>query len=126
MKESIINKLEQIAQRVEEINGLLADASVINDQTRFRALSQEYAQLTPIAALFQRYQNIMGDYHTAIEMVNEQDPQLRAMGEEELKHNKTLLEQLELEIQKALIPKDPTDTKNIFLEIRAGTGGDGC
>ena len=124
MKESIINKLEQIAQRVEEINGLLADASVINDQTRFRALSQEYAQLTPIAALFQRYQHIMGDYHTAIEMINEQDPQLRAMGEEELKHNKTLLEQLELEIQKALIPKDPTDTKNIFLEIRAGTGGD--
>lgn len=124
MKPSILEKLDHVSQRVQEVNALLADPDTIGDQTRFRALSQEYAQLNPISELYRQFQSAQDDLASAEEMSKDSDADMRAMAEEEIKIAKETLEQLELEIQKALLPKDPSDDKNIFLEIRAGTGGD--
>lgn len=124
MKESIVRKLEGISERLEEIHHLLSDPGVIGDQNKFRALSQEHSQLTPVVETFARYQSNQGDLDTAEEMLKESDPELRQMGEEEMKAAKAQREVLALELQKLLLPKDPNDNKNIYLEVRAGTGGD--
>lgn len=124
MKPSILEKLDHVSQRVQEVNALLADPDTISDQNRFRTLSQEYAHLNPIAELYARYQAAQEDLQSAEEMSQDSDPDMRAMAEDELKIAKQQIETLELDIQKALLPKDPSDDKNIFLEIRAGTGGD--
>ena len=124
MKESIVRKLEGISERLEEINHLLSDPGVIGDQNKFRALSQEHAQLTPVVQTFASYQSNQDDLDTAEEMLKESDPELRQMGEEEMKAAKARREELALELQKLLLPKDPNDNKNIYLEVRAGTGGD--
>lgn len=124
MKESIVRKLEGISERLEEINHLLSDPGVIGDQNKFRALSQEHAQLTPVVQTFASYQSNQDDLQTAEEMLKESDPELREMGEEEMKAAKSRRDELALELQKLLLPKDPNDNKNIYLEVRAGTGGD--
>ncbi|MDH5360661.1 MAG: peptide chain release factor 1 [Gammaproteobacteria bacterium] len=124
MKESIVRKLEGISERLEEINHLLSDPGVIGDQNKFRALSQEHAQLTPVVHTFASYQSNQDDLATAEEMLKESDPELRQMGEEEMKAAKSRRDELALELQKLLLPKDPNDNKNIYLEVRAGTGGD--
>ena len=124
MKPSIHSKLESLAERLEEINALLADSGVIANQQKFRALSQEYAQLNPVVGTFSRYRKTLDDIATAEAMLGEDDLELRAMAEDELKQSKQRREQLEIELQKLLLPTDPNDAKNIFLEIRAGTGGD--
>ncbi len=124
MNPSIFSKLEQLKIRQEEINVLLADPGVIGDQERFRALSREYAQLEPVAEAFVAYRRIRQDEDATGEMAGEADPELRALAEAEL----TALAQqrlaLEGELQLLLLPSDPHDNNNIFLEIRAGTGGD--
>jgi peptide chain release factor 1 len=124
VKASILRKLEGISERLEEINGLLADPDVIGDQNKFRGLSQEHAQLSPVVDSFRAYQKTLEDIDTAGEMLKESDPELREMAEEEIKEAKARRDDLELELQKLLLPRDPNDDKNIYLEIRAGTGGD--
>ncbi len=124
MKESILNKLHRLIDRHEEIAGLLADPSVINDQNQFRALSQEYAQLEPIVTCFQSYNTAVEDIEAAEEMLKDDDADVREMAAEEKKDASKKAETFELELQKLLLPKDPNDDSNIFLEIRAGTGGD--
>ncbi len=124
MKASIRSKLENLSERLQELNALLAEPSVIADQGRFRTLSKEYAQLSPVVSSFDQYQTAQEDLETAREMMKEPDPEMRAMGEEEQKRARLRLEELELELNKLLLPVDPNDSKNIFLEIRAGTGGD--
>ena len=124
MKESILNKLHRLIDRHEEIAGLLADPGVINDQNQFRALSQEYAQLEPIVTCFQRYNTAVEDIEAAEEMLKDDDADVREMAAEEKKDASKKAETFELELQKLLLPKDPNDDSNIFLEIRAGTGGD--
>ncbi|MCE9788866.1 peptide chain release factor 1 [Shewanella chilikensis] len=124
MKESVIRKLEGLLERNEEVLALLSDADVIADQDRFRALSREYAQLEDVVKGFKAYQQAQADLQTAQEMLVEEDPELKEMAQEEIKAAHTQLEQLEGELQILLLPKDPNDASNAFLEIRAGAGGD--
>ena len=124
MKESIRNKLETTRDRFEEISGLLADPDVIGDQNQFRDLSKEYSRLEPIIRLFNKYDALAGDIAAAKEMADDADDEIREMGQEELTTLIASSDALELELQKSLIPPDPHDDSNIFLEIRAGTGGD--
>ncbi|MEJ2509416.1 MAG: peptide chain release factor 1 [Gammaproteobacteria bacterium] len=124
MKPSIQTKLENLAERLEEINALLADPSVIADQKQFRSLSQEYAQLNPVIESYRDYRAALDDIASAEEMLRDEDPELRAMAEDELESASARRDELELALQKHLLPRDPNDTKNVFLEIRAGTGGD--
>ena len=124
MKDSIRLKLESVRDRFEEIAGLLADPDVIANQDQFRNLSKEYARVEPVVQSFQRYEGILGDIAAAEEMAGDADDEVRQMGQEELAGLEEKREQLLLDLQKALIPPDPFDDSNVFLEIRAGTGGD--
>jgi len=121
---SIRSKLETLSERLQELSALLAEPEVVTNQERFRSLSMEYAQLDPVVKSFNDYRKTLDDLATAEEMLGESDADLKAMAEEEMKSSKQRLEVQELELQKLLLPKDPNDNKNIFLEVRAGTGGD--
>ncbi|MEJ2453442.1 MAG: peptide chain release factor 1 [Candidatus Thiodiazotropha sp.] len=121
MKPSLRGKLEQIAERFEEITALLADPEIQSDQRQFRALSQEYAQLEPVVAAFRRYAATEDDIASAQELLS--DPEMAPLAREELAAAESLKAELEPELQLLLIPPDPNDQRNIFLEIRAGTGG---
>ncbi len=124
MKESIHQKLEHISARFEELGHLLSDPDIIADQNRFRSMSQEYAQLNPVVDQFNSYNQTLEDIDNASEMTADDDPDMRAMAEEELKEAEARKQEQELQLQKLLLPKDPHDDSNIFLEVRAGTGGD--
>ena len=124
MKDSVRNKLESTRDRYEEVAGLLADPEVISDQNQFRELSREYSRIDPIIVMYREFESLSDDLAAAQEMVSDEDAEIRQMGEEE---STSLLEKQALilvELQKSLIPPDPHDDSNIFLEIRAGTGGD--
>ncbi len=124
MNPSILRKLEATAERLEEVNALLADPQVIGNQQQFRTLSQEYAQLDPIVACFRRYRQTQQDMAAAQAMLQDSDAELRALAADEQVAAQQRSLQLEQELNKLLLPKDPNDSKNVFLEIRAGTGGD--
>ena len=124
MKQSLVDKLQQLVARSEELGALLSDPDVINDQNRFRDLSKEYAQLEPVIDLFGQYERAQADMSAAVEMLNDEDSEVRAMGKEEIETLKASLDDLEIAVRKELIAKDPNDDSNIYLEIRAGTGGD--
>jgi peptide chain release factor 1 len=120
----MLSKLQTLADRLEEINALLADPGIISDQNRFRELSREHAQIEPVVHCFVRFQETQENIEEAKGMLKDSDPEMRALGEDELAKEKQELEKLELELQTLLLPKDPNDDHNIYLEIRAGTGGD--
>jgi peptide chain release factor 1 len=124
MKASLTRKLESIVERAEEVSALLAAPEVMSDNQRFRSLSVEYAQISPVVACFEALRKAQSAIESAREMLRDPDPELRAMAEEELGEAEQHREALELELQKHLLPKDPDDDKNVYLEIRAGTGGD--
>ena len=124
MKESIRLKLESVRDRFEEIAGLLADPEVIADQNQFRDLSKEYSRVEPVVQSFQKYEGILDDIAAAEEMANDSDDEVREMGQEELASLEARREAMLVDLQKALIPPDPFDDANVYLEIRAGTGGD--
>jgi len=124
MQTSIVNKLQHIEERHTEVSALLSDAETISDQDKYRNLSREYAQLTPVVDSFKAWQQTQDDTLSAQEMLKDPDPDMKGMAEEELRDARERSEALELELQKLLLPKDPHDDSNIFLEIRAGTGGD--
>ena len=124
MKDSIRRKLEKLDERFEEISRLLSDAGVIGRQNQFRELSMEYAKLGPLVDRYRRYVAFEGDVAIAHELAKDTDPATQAMGEEELAELSPRIAALELELQRLLVPKDPHDDNNIFLEVRAGTGGD--
>jgi peptide chain release factor 1 len=124
MKDSIRRKLEKLDERFEEISRLLSDPGVIGRQDRFRELSMEYARLGPLVDRYRRFVALEGDAGIARELQTDQDPSSRALGEEELLALTPRLAAEENELKRLLVPKDPQDESNIFLEIRAGTGGD--
>ncbi|MBY8140987.1 peptide chain release factor 1 [Vibrio fluvialis] len=124
MKASILVKLESLVERYEEVQHLLGDPAVIGDQDKFRALSKEYSQLEEITQCFQAYQQAQEDLIAAEEMAKEDDAEMREMAQEEIKLAKAAIERLSDELQILLLPKDPNDDRNCFLEIRAGAGGD--
>ncbi len=124
MKSSIQLKLDNLSDRFDEIAALLSQPETQSDQNKFRSLSQEYAQLEPLVACYKQYQENEANLQSAHEMAQDSDPELRAMAKEEAQAAEQLKEQLEQQLQILLLPKDPNDNRNIFLEIRAGTGGD--
>ena len=124
MKASLLNKLDMIQDRFEELTALLGDAEVISDQTRFRAYSREYAEVEPVAAAYQQWRKVMADLEGAQALLKDSDPDMREMAVEEVREAKEQLLALEGQLQRMLLPKDPNDGRNVFLEIRAGTGGD--
>jgi peptide chain release factor 1 len=124
MKDTIHAKLESTKDRFEEVAGLLAVPEVIADQNQFRDLSVEYSRLEPIMKLFEHYGALSDDIAAAEEMLKDSDESVREMGREEFGSLIEKCNKLELQLQKSLIPPDPHDNSNVFLEIRAGTGGD--
>jgi peptide chain release factor 1 len=124
MKPSIKTKLENLGERHEEITALLSQPDVQNDQNQFRSLSQEYAQIEPIVACYMAYQDNEANLRSAQEMAKDSDPELREMAKEEIDAAEAKREELEQALQILLLPKDPNDNRNVFLEVRAGTGGD--
>ena len=122
---SILQKLDDIAGRFDEIATLVADPAVIADQKRYVRLTKEYKELERLVAVRKRYIQTLSIIDEAKEILDaEQDTELRAMANEELESGKQLLITLDEEIKLLLIPTDPEDTKNVIMEIRGGTGGD--
>ncbi|MBR9793077.1 MAG: peptide chain release factor 1 [Gammaproteobacteria bacterium] len=124
MKESVVIKLENLVERFAEVQALLSDPGVIGDQDKFRALSKEFSQLEDVVAGFNAYKQAEEDLASAEEMMAEDDAEMREMAQEEMKAAKLEIERLEAELQILLLPRDPNDDRNCFLEIRAGAGGD--
>ncbi|MEJ2094171.1 MAG: PCRF domain-containing protein, partial [Gammaproteobacteria bacterium] len=124
MKDSLLKKLESITERLQELDALLADPSIISDQKKFRDLSREYAEIRPVVNCFIDYQQNRSNIISAREMLEDSDKEMRALAEEELHAVEQKNETLEQELQRLLLPRDPADHSNIYLEIRAGTGGE--
>jgi len=124
MKLSVQTKLQKMHDRFEEVKQLLIDPKVTDDLNRYRDLTKEYAQLEPNVTLFQRYQTCEQQLEEAQTLANEEDPALVQLAKDEMKQVEGELTQLEEALLQAILPKDPHDDNNIFLEIRAGTGGD--
>ncbi len=124
MNPSIETKLENLVLRLEEINALLADPRVIGEQNRFRELSKELAEITPVVNEYQRFRHAHADLGAAQHMLNDEDATLRKLAQEEIGVLQARIAATEHEIQRLLLPRDPNDNRNIYLEVRAGTGGD--
>ena len=122
MKPTIANKLAQLADRLDEVNTLLSSEHATNDMDAYRKLNRERSELNPVVTLYHAYQAADADVSTALEMAA--DPEMREFADAEVKEGRARLEQIEIDLQKQLLPKDPNDDRNVFLEVRAGTGGD--
>lgn len=124
MRPSVKTKLEKLSERHEELKTLLSDPSVTNDMNRYRDLSKEYSQNDPLVQAHFRYQDLVKQLDEANVMANENDPEIQQMAKQEIKQIEDEMNKLEEELLLALLPKDPMDDNNIYLEVRAGTGGD--
>lgn len=124
MKASIEHKLISLSERFDEITALLSEPEIQNNQNKFRALSQEYAQINPIVGCYKKHQQYAENLKAAQEMAKDSDLELRQMAKEEMTEIENQQADIEHELQVLLLPRDPNDNRNIFLEIRAGTGGD--
>lgn len=124
MKTSIVQRLRHVAERYEEIALLLAQPEAFSDPDRFRNLSREYAQIEPVVLAWKNWRDADVAIQEARQFLAEPDLELRRMAAEDIRQNESLVEELEQQIQLLLLPTDANDQRNIFLEIRAGTGGD--
>lgn len=124
MKPSIQAKLDHLSDRFEELSALLSDSETLSNQDKYRSYSREYAELEPLIQTYQQYSQAQQGILAAQQMTSDEDPDMRAMAREEIDSLQAELEPLELELQRLLLPRDPNDSRNIFLEVRAGTGGD--
>ncbi len=124
MKSSLLSKLENLADRHQEVAALLGDPEVIDDQTQFRELSREFSHLNEVVIQFQRWTTLQADLADARDMLGDADPEVRALAQEEIANAEAAVEEVESALQLLLLPQDPNDAGNVFLEIRAGTGGD--
>ncbi len=122
MKQSIRDKLENLVGRLDELDRILASGEATRDMDQYRKMTREHAELGPVVALYKDWQQTEADLQSAQEMMA--DPEMKELAEEEMKAAKGRLPEIESELQKLLLPKDANDERNIFLEIRAGTGGD--
>jgi peptide chain release factor 1 len=122
MKPSIAAKLESVARRLDELNALLSSENATRDMNERKRLYREHAEITPVAERYAKYRAAEADLAAANEMAG--DPEMKSFGEAEAKSAKEKMAALEEELQRLLLPRDPNDERNIFLEIRAGTGGD--
>lgn len=124
MKASVIEKLKNLRERQVEVGELLSQPDTISDQDKFRQLSKEFAQLEPIVVCFGRYEKAVEAFEHAKVLMKDEDPDLREMAEEEFHQSKADIDSIESELKILLLPRDPDDDRNIYLEVRAGTGGD--
>ena len=124
MKDSIHRKLQHLVERYEEIAGLLSTEEVINNQDKFRELSKEYAQIEPVVQCYNQLIQAQETIDATTEMLSDDDDDMKALAEDEIKTAKETMLKLDAQLQILLLPKDPNDDANIYLEIRAGTGGD--
>ena len=124
MKSSLLKRLTTLVERYEELTALLGDIDVINDQDRFRELSKEYVRLGPVVQCFQQYQSNLEVVRQTEQCLQDPDIELQCLAEEELKAAQAKQAKLEAELERLLIPQDPNDQRNVFLEIRAAAGGD--
>ncbi|MDP3705923.1 MAG: peptide chain release factor 1 [Legionellaceae bacterium] len=124
MKKSLELKLEQMLERFQEIARLLSEASIISDQNQFKALSKEYAQLEPVATCYEHYLQAFANANSLNDLIEGDDQELADMAADEIEAAKAEVLELDEALQYHLIPKDPDDERNIYLEVRAGTGGD--
>ena len=122
MKQSIRDKLESLVGRLDELDRILASGEATRDMDQYRKLTREHAELGPVVALYKDWQQAEADIATAREMLA--DPEMKELAELEIEAAEARLPELEIELQKQLLPKDANDERNVFLEIRAGTGGD--
>jgi len=122
MKQSIRDKLENLVGRLDELDRILSSSEATRDMDQYRKMTREHAELGPVVALYQQWQQTEADLESAQEMMA--DPEMKDLAEEEMKVAKERLPELEIELQRLLLPKDANDDRNVFLEIRAGTGGD--
>jgi peptide chain release factor 1 len=122
MKPSMMNKLAMLSERLEELNGLMSTEGVTDDMDNYRKIMQEHSEITPIVEQYNAFQQAENDMAEANEMLS--DPDMKEFAQEEIQAAKAKIEDVENELQRLLLPKDPNDDKNIILEIRAGTGGD--
>ncbi|MEJ2419537.1 MAG: peptide chain release factor 1 [Exilibacterium sp.] len=123
MKESILAKLDNLGERYQEVSALLSDPEVIGT-SKYRELSKEYAELEPVVKCYSSYRQILDNIEEARQLLKDGDAEMREMAQEEINTGEVELAPIERQLQMLLLPKDPNDDKNIFLEIRAGTGGD--
>ena len=124
MKTTVYAKLEGLIERHEEIQALLSDPSVIGNQDKFKTLSKEYSELEEVTSTFKAYQQAEQAFAEAEEMLKDEDPDMREMAQEEFKLGKKARAALDDDLEVLLLPKDPNDSRNCYLEIRAGAGGD--
>ena len=124
MKASLLSKLENLTDRHEEVSALLGDGDTIADQNRFRDLSREYSELESVVRCYGEFTKVQADLDEARTMLEDADADLREMAREEIDAGTERLTELEQELQTLLLPRDARDSNNVFLEIRAGTGGD--
>jgi peptide chain release factor 1 len=122
MKASIQHKLQSLSDRLQELDRQLQDPNVVASMDNYRKITKEHAEISPVVALYIDYRKSEADVVAALDMTK--DPEMRDFADEEIKASRTRLEEIEIALQKALLPKDPNDDKNIFIEVRGGTGGD--
>ena len=122
MKLSMKNKLETLSKRIDELNISLSTEGATKDMERYKKISKEHSDIQPIVNIYQKFIEVSKDVEDAKEMLS--DSEMKVFAQDEIESRKLKIEQIEEDLQKLLIPKDPNDEKNIFLEIRAGAGGD--
>ena len=122
MKLSMKNKLETLSKRIDELNISLSTEGATKDMERYKKISKEHSDIQPIVNIYQKFIEVSKDVEDAKEMLS--DSEMKVFAQDEIESGKLKIEQIEEDLQKLLIPKDPNDEKNIFLEIRAGAGGD--
>ena len=120
----MLNKLEEVVDRFREVEGLLSDPTVVNDQNRYRALTKEHAELVDVVSSYDRYCQIRQELSGSQELLKDPDPDVREMAGAEVADLQAEKNQLEARLKLMLLPKDPNDSRNVILEVRAGTGGD--
>ena len=122
MKPSMLNKLDQLANRLVELDELLMSPDATSNMDNYRKMTREHAELGPLVAVYKSFQQTEADIAEAQDMLA--DPEMKQFAQEEIEAAKGRMAELELDLQKMLLPKDANDERNVFLEIRAGTGGD--
>ena len=122
MKPSMLRKLATLSERLDELNRLMSSEGVTDNMDNYRKITQEHAEITPIVEQYHVYEQSQSDIAEAQKMLS--DPEMKEFAQEEIEAGKAKLDKVEANLQKLLLPKDPNDDRNIFLEIRAGTGGD--
>ena len=124
LTDSMMSKLESLRDRFDEVAALLSDAEVMTDRERFTALSKEYAEIEPVVGCYRRAMELEANIADNEQLLEEEDPEMRELAQQDIADCRAQLEDLTSELQTLLLPKDPNDQSNVFLEIRAGTGGD--